>query len=280
MDVSEAWAYRARSHDPLVEVQVLRIGTNRPPRVFVRFVDDSFEGKEEWVPPTRLKVLWEGVDDFRAREQRWEAVCEDNPGRDSAEHYAASSVFQYVIPDDVASIGYNSDAGVASIHDTDRLTRLLGIDVEELRSSPLSFVEDETLVVPWSTTEMIVRTAARRDPEPILRHVDAEETEYRQKTLYGEEYRPSRRDPARHIEAAWFVQQLDAPYHRPCWELLREWCGQEAGERHDELAELRVEVVRIGRLAEQAIAALRDAGRGRDAERLERELGRPVQDLR
>jgi len=36
---------------------------------------------------------------------------------------------------------------------------------------------------------MIVRAAACRDPESVLRHVNAEEVEYRQKTLYGEEHR-------------------------------------------------------------------------------------------
>jgi len=55
----ESWAYRARSVDELVEVVVVRRGTQRPARVFVRFVDDRFEGRQEWVPPSRLKVRWE-----------------------------------------------------------------------------------------------------------------------------------------------------------------------------------------------------------------------------
>ena len=280
MDVGESWAYRARSQDPMVEVRVLRIGTNRPPRVLVRFVDDSFEGKEEWVPPARLKVLWTGVEELRAREQRWEAVSADGPGRDSAEYWAAGLVFERLVPVEVADVGYNDTAGVTTIHDTGRLAELLDVDPSELESSPLAFREGDTLVVPWATTELIVQAAARRDPEPVLRHVDAEEAAYRHKTIHGEEFQFARGEPPRHIEADWFIQQLDEPLHRPCWQLLRAWCGQDATDRHDELVELRHEVARIGRLAEQAIALLRDAGRDRDADRLARELGQPVQDLR
>lgn len=280
MDVCESWAYRARGQDPLVEVRVLRIGTDRPPRVLVRFVDDTFEGKEEWVPPARLKILWASVEAFRAHEQHWDAVCADGPGRDSPEYWAAGLVFERLVPVEVAELGYNDTAGVTSIYDTQRLTGLLDVDPTELESSPLAFREGDTLVVPWATTEFIVRAAARQVPEAILRHVDAEEAAYRHKMIYGEEFQYARGEPPRHIEADWFVQQLDEPLHRPCWQLLRAWCGQDAVDRHDELVELRHEVARIGRLAEQAISLLREAGRGRDADRLDRELGRPVEDLR
>jgi hypothetical protein len=58
-----------RQTDPLVEVEVMRIGTTRPARALARFVDDSFEGKQEWVPPARLKVPWVDVDRFRRRER-------------------------------------------------------------------------------------------------------------------------------------------------------------------------------------------------------------------
>ncbi|BAS11745.1 hypothetical protein AHiyo8_00480 [Arthrobacter sp. Hiyo8] len=51
MEPGESWAYRGRGVDPLVEVRVVRQGTQKPARVLVRFVSDEFEGKEEWVPP-------------------------------------------------------------------------------------------------------------------------------------------------------------------------------------------------------------------------------------
>jgi hypothetical protein len=260
MDVGESWAYRARSQDPLVEVRVLRIGSNRPPRVLVRFVDDTFEGKEEWVPPARLKVLWAGVEEFRVREKRWEAVSADGPGRDAPEDYAASAVFDTLIPRDIATLGNNVRTGVSLIHDTQRLGDLLGLDPTEFESSPLACREDDALVAPWATTELIVRAAAQRNPDPILRQVDTEEAEYRHKTIHGEQYQSARDGQLRHLEAEWFVQRLDEPLNRPYWQLLRAWCGQDATDRHDEMVELRYEVARIGQLAEQAIALLREAG--------------------
>jgi len=86
----QRWAYRARQVDELVEVSVVRLGTQQPARVLVRFVDDAFEGREEWVPPARLKVRWGSVDQYRAREERWDRIhaaglSPDDPREDAAE---------------------------------------------------------------------------------------------------------------------------------------------------------------------------------------------------
>ena len=53
MEPGQTWAYRARKTEPLVAVEVVKIGANRPPKVFIQFVDDSFEGRQEWVPAGR-----------------------------------------------------------------------------------------------------------------------------------------------------------------------------------------------------------------------------------
>jgi hypothetical protein len=43
----QSWAYRARQVDDVVEVEVLKLGTQRPPRVLVHFVEERFEGRQE-----------------------------------------------------------------------------------------------------------------------------------------------------------------------------------------------------------------------------------------
>lgn len=88
----ESWAYRARSVDDLLEVVVLRLGTQRPARLMVRFVDDHFEGRQEWVPPSRLKVRWEAVDGFRERERLWERVFSLGIDEDGPLDLAAGSM--------------------------------------------------------------------------------------------------------------------------------------------------------------------------------------------
>ena len=70
----QSWAYRARQVDELVQVTVVRLGTQRPARVLVGFVDEVFEGRQEWVPPARLEVLWQDVAGYRAREERWDKI--------------------------------------------------------------------------------------------------------------------------------------------------------------------------------------------------------------
>src|SRR4051812_47720627 len=74
--VGDRWGYRARQRDPLAEVEVLAVGTKRPPRVHVSFIDESFEGKEAWVPPARLKAPWNKAATWLAHEARWLAVVE------------------------------------------------------------------------------------------------------------------------------------------------------------------------------------------------------------
>jgi hypothetical protein len=94
VEPGELWAYRARQVDELVEVRVLRLGTQRPARVLVRFVDDAFEGREEWVPPARLKVPWQDVVPFREREQAWGRVREAGIPDDDPRVQAAEQVLE------------------------------------------------------------------------------------------------------------------------------------------------------------------------------------------
>ena len=79
MKIGERWGYRAHNIDSLVEVEVLKIGTQKPPRTLVRFIDEQFEGRQEWIPPTRLKVIWKDAVEFEAREARWDRV-DTHPG--------------------------------------------------------------------------------------------------------------------------------------------------------------------------------------------------------
>ncbi|MCA1645599.1 MAG: hypothetical protein LC797_09090 [Chloroflexi bacterium] len=280
VDIGETWAYRARNVDQLVEVLVLRIGTNKPARVMVRFVADEFEGREEWVPPARLKVPWCGVAHFAAREHRWAAVTDASCISDTAEDYATGAVFDALIDKSLASIGYGGHAGVTTIQDVDGLTRFLDVDPGQLLTDPLSFVELGALVVPWSITQLIAQRAAEREPDRILRDVEKNEADHERDTTYGKTYPASRKKPAWRVDAEHYVEMENEPYNRPCWDLLRRWCGVEAATRRDELLELRREVARLGNLTLQAIATLRAAGQTREADRIERELGVTVEDLR
>ncbi|MFH5822300.1 hypothetical protein [Georgenia sp. AZ-5] len=257
-----------------------KIGTTRPARVKVRFIEERFEGLEEWVPPGRLKAPWDQVAAYEAREARWEAVASELDRRDTPEELAASTVFDMLINHDLVSLEHRAATeGVSVIHDVEGLARFLGFETSRLTSSPLVFEEDGNHVVPWSVTELIARTAASRDPQPILAHVDEDEAEASRKKIYGERY--ITRDGRTHtLEPEYFQEADEEHFGRPWRDVLRSWCGQEAVERRDELKELRKEVARLGQLVLTATAALRRAVNHREAERIERDLGVTVEELR
>jgi hypothetical protein len=278
MKVGESWAYRARAVDSVILVEVLKIGSQKPARVRIRFVDSRFEGREEWVSPGRLKVLWSGVEEFVAREQRWKAVTDLSRMGDSPEVGAAFVVFDRLIDEELAEFeGYRYS--VLKVHDVPGLAKSLGQSEDSLLEHPASFVEDGLLVAPWPVAEQVARRAAARSVDAILNYVDQEERKAQHEAIHGKHVSWGRGQGHNYIEPADCVDQ-DYEFDRPVRELLRAWCGQAAVDRLDELKELRKEVRRLGDLAEQAVTMLRGAGRVLEAERLKRELGTPVELLR
>lgn len=271
----EAWAYRARHVDPLVQVLVRRIGSRRPIRALVRFVDPSFEGLEEWVPPARLKAPWAEAEAYEARERRWDAADAACGEDDDPETSAAGIVFDQLIPNDIAELCYHAD-GALSVRDVPALTALVGLDAADF-DHPLSFVDDGMLIVPWPITRAVAKRAAERDATPILRYVQREEADARREAAYGEVHR--RRGGPWHISPE-ICAEVDEEHGRPVRDILRAWCGAEAVDRWDELRELRREVLRLGELVQSAVDGLRRQGARRQADEIERQLGIPVGVLR
>jgi hypothetical protein len=277
--VGEDWAYRHRARDAVTCVEVTKVGTARPPRVKVRFLDDVFEGREEWVPPSRLKVLWAEVDAWLAREARWDAVSAPSDGvDDTAEFWAAETVFEVVSDEDVLSMGYGGLAGVLCVSNPSRAAEHLEIEPSAFLADDRAFVDnDGTIVVPWNTTVALARSAAPKHADAILREVTERERKAAHNAVYGEVLGSRRAKP-------WYVSpevcaKVDARWV-PTYELLRRWCGQGAASRIDELGAVRSEALRLAQVVERAVSALRDAGFSKVAASLERDLGVEVETLR
>lgn len=181
--VGEHYAYRARSVDPLVEVRVMKVGTQKPARVHVSWVDEAFEGKQEWVPPARLKVGWGSVETFLAEETKWAAVRELSPGSNSIEDSVAWEVFESFIDAEIAECGYNADSGVITIHDVRQLSSLLDIPEDELRSDPRSFEIGSSLVASWLITELVARRAAMKFADQLLAKMSSDERQAQREAI-------------------------------------------------------------------------------------------------
>lgn len=184
---------------------------------------------------------------------------------------------ELLIDDEVASIGYRH-GGATSISQPQVLADQLGLQVEQLTGHPDSFVEDGVVIAPWEITELVVRTAARQNPEPIMQRVWEGEQKARYEAIHGH-YLSTSRGKDMYISPEHSIE-FDNDYLKPRREVLRSWCGVEAVERFDELVELRKEIKRVGDVTQSAITALRAADHASQASQLERKLGTPVEMLR
>jgi hypothetical protein len=270
-EVGERWAYRARAVDRLDEVEVVRFGSKSPPRVLIRFAAPEHEGREDWVPPGRLKVPWEQQQAFLTHERRWADVRAVAYLRETAVGRAIGLVFDNLPDWEYARDGYNDDTGVLMIHDVEGLLADLDLERSDLEH-PLNFVDGDMLIAPWPVAEKVVRRLAERRAMTLLPLIDAEERQARRRAQFGDY-------AGDHHISAEICAEVDAEFAESR-AVVRQWCGQENRDRHDELVALRVEVRRLGELVEQAVSALRGCGAIRDADRIERELGVPIDVIR
>jgi hypothetical protein len=177
-------------------------------------------------------------------------------------------VFDELIDPALATMGYNATSGVTYIHDVPALAAALEDDPAVWQAPP-SFVEDGALIVSWSITERIARRAAAREPHRLLLGVERQEADARREAIYGRWYSAGR--GGEHHLAAEVCAQLDEDHGMPVRAILREWAGQEPADLREEVHGLRREAAAHAALARAALAALREHGHTREANRLERE---------
>jgi hypothetical protein len=280
MQVGERWAYRVAPYDgPVSEVEILKQGAQRPLRVKVRFVAEEAEGHEEWVPPARLRVPWEQKPAWLEQQQRWAELISDGPLQEDVDLVAATLVFDTCPLQGAASIGWNwRKRGVLFVRDVPAFAALLEVPEEFFTSDPRSFTDDGMVTAPWPTALAAARLTARAHAEFLVSELASHEERERQQAIYGQHYRGRGKNPGTYIDAE-ICAEVDREF-QPARDLVRQWVGAEVVERRIELQALRVEVVRIGKLMEEAIQALRSSGHQALANQFEARLGVPLELLR
>lgn len=272
--VGEVWAWRAGTGS-MIGVTVLQWGLRRTsPRVAfvkVRFPDDRLPA-EGWLAPCRLVSRWEDLSAYLEMQAQWELVTADNPPKDSAEEFAARTVFAELIPTRVADIDGSSRGPILYVHDSVRMSRLTGLHEEVWAQSPSGFqLPGGPNIAPWPVTLRVAQEVARRDPQPLLQIVDAAAEQAQWEAANGRWTDWVRGQTPRMLTNPRDAEDDDLrlPYGKPMRDILRTWCATEpCGPRGGPLATARSDLVAIRQAAWQAVAAMTSAGLAEPAERL------------
>ena len=124
----------------------------------------------------------------------------------------------------------------------------------------------------------MARDAGGRAKAPSCTDVERDEQRAQREAIYGS-YTPGRGRREGHHFSPEVCAEVDKKY-KPARDLVRQWCGEQAVEAYAELRFLRAEVVRLGRIVERAVGMLRQAGRDRDAAKIEEQFEIPVAEFR
>ncbi|WQB75706.1 hypothetical protein SCD75_09575 [Prescottella equi] len=234
--VGGCYAYRQKKGADLVPVELVAIGQATGPRraqrlrAKVRWLDDAFEGKVDWVPAGQLKCAWAEVESFRKSERNWTEVRRGAPGRGSREAVAIDIVCGALIDTEVAEAGVNNDTGVLTIHDAAALAELLDVP-RGFFDDATNFTDAGSMVCGWNATERILKRGAERHPGQVLRFIAS--------TNAG-------------------VSSEVREINEPGVELVKNWCSVPHQSLYDENLRLRDGLAELSRFADDALKALRE----------------------
>lgn len=167
------WASVRAVLDDLVPVTMVRHGSKRQARVLVRFSEPSMEGREQWVPPNRLKVPWIAVGAFIAEEARWEALLALSPHGDSEETDAVERVFGVLVPEEVATLDWRGN--YLTVSNLPSLSGLTGLPEDAFTGDPVGFADGCATVVSWPVVREAAKALAGRHPDAVLAALDKDE---------------------------------------------------------------------------------------------------------
>jgi hypothetical protein len=164
--------------------------------------------------------MWSDVEEWQAREDRWDAVSADSLGvEDTPEFLAAELVLDSLASEDVFSQNYRHLAGVLCVANVTRAANLLGTEPASFLADDRSFIDDDgTCVIPWNTTLRMARDAAAHHADTILQTVAKQERRATRNAISGDVVGTRRRP--------WYISpevcmEVDSRY-APAYALLRE----------------------------------------------------------
>lgn len=210
------------------------------------------------MPSRRLKVPWNEVEKFQARENRWRRINSVAQLRHlDPEEMAAWEAIDLLVPGGLIWSADSLSPGVARVSDVDGLASFLGLDADELTGHPASFEEDGDLLVPWPITRKVATTAVERDPGPIARHVLDGDERAAWEAIHGDGEYPAES-----------LARVDQQLWKPVRDVLRGWAGDVALGEGLELARAKAEAKRLRALLLDTVRLLKQRGQHQQAKKL------------
>lgn len=249
MNVGEEWVYRQRDEDESRRALIVAIGAQKKPRLEIQFPDSDAPQIVHNVPSGRLRALWCERETFDALMASWNRMRAEL--LTDAEQSAADTVFDLVIPTQIAECEWSPVKYATLVRDVDALSNLVELDTAALIIRYESFPDGTATRLGPAATLVLAAAAARAQSQAVLAWVDEDERKVRHlvkngreaTSLAGETYTTSPE-----WEYQWYLE-----HHRPVNELLREWCGHRAITTFERLAAAEAEVLRLDQIIEQLL---------------------------
>lgn len=246
----EHWAFRKASHLPATEVEILTVTQNgRKTRIEIRHLDD---GRIEEVTPGKLPTRWRALESFLKSEATWRWLTDFD--LHEVETDVLDIVFIELVPESVASLSTSRNP-VATIHDVEEFEALIGCTLGELATRAPVDLDGEPRIGPQGVL-IAGELICRRDPQPILDLIHAEEVETRHTCKHGRKREHKLRDEDPDTTSPEWEWHFYLSYTRPRHELLRQWCGFRAVTSDERRRAAEEEARRLDLLLTEAIEAL------------------------
>lgn len=272
--VGQRFAYRERPKtmgEPVTLVEVIKVGP-RGKQARIRYLDGDYASLEEWVPKNRLVVSWDEAGAF-CRDERLYLEAWDASG-DVCETLAYKAVGMVL---DAITVIFDAELlmlGWSGIRRNllismkfDDAVQDLRLDRDQLLSEPHAFIDRKGwFVATFSVAENLAKKFCHRYPKEILQYLRRDEDEWRKRMLADG-------------KSTWAEERLDQS--KPVYELVQEWCGEEAVVKfneaevlREEISALNKEIHRLHGFIEQIANWLRDNGHPVKASMVRRQMRR------
>jgi hypothetical protein len=225
MNVGDEWIYRKQECSESERVVIRSVSNDKRKRIDVEFVDGDKAGLVESTPQGRLKAPWSTVAEYDWLQERWKSIDAESLSLD--ESIMLDTVFELVIPPEVATKDWSPIRDSVTIHDVARVEEVFGSSLEQITSKVASFAHGPVVHLAPASGYVLAKLATAKNPLPVLAWVMEDEARCRHESKKGRTHQ-SLFDKGEEIEVS--PQYCHEEYLRETrylHEELRGWCGQE-----------------------------------------------------